>query len=126
MNFKNILLAATVTAGLLSTSALTASVIVDSVVTTDVASYSAPTPLKIVAPSGIARRFQGETIRLSLTIDEAGRPKNINLLSVRDTNLERNLLPAIAQWKFAPAMKNGRPVSADVVLPIELVDKSAS
>jgi len=126
MNFKNILLAATVTAGLLSTSALTASVIVDSVVTTDVASYSAPTPLKIVAPSGIARRFQGETIRLSLTIDETGKPRNIALLSQQDSNLVRNLLPAIAQWKFAPAMKNGRPISADVVLPVELVDESAS
>jgi TonB family protein len=126
MNFKNILLAATVTAGLLSASAVSASVIVDSAVTTDVASYSAPTPLKVVAPSGIARRFQGETIRLSLTIDEAGHPKNISLLAGRDANLERNLIPAIAQWKFAPAMKNGRPVATDVVLPIELVEKSAS
>jgi TonB family protein len=126
MNFKNLLLAATFTAGLLSVASVSASVIVDSAVTTDVASYSAPTPLKVVAPSGIARRFQGETIRLSLTIDEAGRPKNISLLSARDSNLERNLLPAIAKWQFAPAMKNGRPVSVDVVLPIELVEKSAS
>lgn len=126
MNFKNILFAAALTGGLLSATALSASVVVDPVVTSDVASYTAPTPLKIVAPSGIARRFQGETIRLSLTIDESGQPRNINLLSARDPNLVRNLLPAIARWKFAPAMKNGRPVSTDVVLPIELVDKSAS
>ncbi len=120
MNFKNILLAATVLGGLLSVS--TASVIIDSAVTTDVASYSAPTPLKIVAPSGISRRYQGETIRLSLTVDAAGQPKNIHLLAARDANLVRHLLPAIAQWEFVPAMKNGRPVSADIVLPIELVD----
>ena len=37
-----------------------------------------------------------------------------------------HLLPAVAQWKFTPAMKNGRAVSADVVLPIELVDGPAS
>lgn len=121
MNFKNILFAAALMGGLLSASAA-----VGSTATSDVSSYSAPTPLKIVAPSGIARRFQGETIRLSLTIDETGRPKNINLLSRRDSNLERNLLPVVGQWKFVPAMKNGRPVSADVVLPIELVDKAES
>lgn len=122
MNFKNILLAATVLGGLLSVTSASAAVIIDSAVTTDVASYSAPTPLKIVAPSGIARRYQGETIRLSLTVNEAGQPKNIQLLADRDPNLVRHLLPAIAKWEFTPAMKNGQPVSADIVLPIELVD----
>lgn len=125
MNSKNILLAALV-GGLLSASALSAAVVIDPVAMTGGASYSAPTPVKIVSPTGIARRFQAETIRLTLTIDETGQPHNINLLSARDPNLIRNLLPAVAQWKFTPAMKNGQPVSADVVLPIQLVDHPAS
>ena len=124
MNFKTIFSTALVTGSLLSASVLSAASA--STATSDVASYSAPTPITIVAPSGISRRFQGETIRLSLTIDETGQPRNIALLSQRDPNLVRNLLPAIARWKFIPAMKNGRPVSTDVVLPIELVDQSTS
>ena len=126
MNHKNILRAAILAAGLLSASFASAALAVDSAVTTDAASYSAPTPLTIVAPSGIPRRFQNETIRLSLTIDESGRPRNIELLSARDAALVRHLLPAVAQWKFSPAMKNGRAVATDVVLPIELVDEKES
>jgi TonB family protein len=125
MNFKTILSTVLITGSFLSASVLSAASTV-STATSDVASYSAPTPVTIVAPSGIARRFQGETIRLSLTIDETGQPRNIALLSQRDPNLVRNLLPAIARWRFTPAMKNGRPVSTDVVLPIELVDQSTS
>src|SRR5688572_18462928 len=126
MNLKEFLCAAVLTGGLLSASTLASAVVVDSAATTDVASYTAPAPVKIVAPTGIARRFQGGTIRLSLTVDAAGRPRNISLLSGRDANLERNLLPAVAQWKFAPAMKNGRPVATQIVLPLELVDAPTS
>lgn len=126
MNLKEFLCAATLAGGLLSASTLAAAVVVDSASMGDVASYAAPAPLKIVAPTGIARRFQGETIRVSLTIDENGSPRNISLLTARDPNLERNLLPAVARWTFSPAMKDGRPVAVDVVLPIELVDETAS
>jgi TonB family protein len=122
MNHKNILRAAILAAGVLSASIASAALAVDSIATARVESNTAPTPLTIVAPSGIPRRFQNETIRLSLTIDESGRPRNIELLSGRDAALVRHLLPAVAQWKFSPATKNGRAVATDVVLPIELVD----
>ncbi|HEY8996152.1 MAG TPA: energy transducer TonB [Lacunisphaera sp.] len=125
MNFKNILSATVLTGGLLSATVASASITAEPTLSAG-NSYTAPVPLKIVAPSGIARRFQGETVRLSLTIDATGHPKNISLLSGRDTNLERNLLPAVAQWQFAPATKNGRPVLVDVVLPLELVEKVES
>lgn len=122
MNSKKFLLAATFAGGLLSVSVLSATVIINPVGMNESSSYSAPAPLKIVNPTGILRRYQGETIRLSLTIDEAGLPHNIRLLSERDPHLVKYLLPAVAQWKFTPAMRNGRPVSANVVLPIALVD----
>lgn len=126
MNHKNTLRAAIVAAGLLSASFASAALADDSVVTASAASYTAPMPVKIVAPSGIPRRFRNETIRLSLTIDESGRPRNIELLSGRDAALVRHLLPAVAQWKFSPAIKNGRAVATEVVLPIELVDEKES
>lgn len=125
MNTNRILLAATLAGGLLSASALSASVVIDPAPQAGRTGYTAPTPMKIVNPTGILRRYQGETIRLSLTVDAMGQPHNINLLSERDPHLVKHLLPAIAQWKFTPAMKNGRPVTADVVLPIALVDDSS-
>lgn len=125
MNAKRILLAATIAGGLLSASSLSASVVIDPTPQADRMEYTAPAPMKIVNPTGIPRRYLGETIRLSLTIDETGQPRNISLLSGRDPNLGKQLLPVIAQWKFTPAMKNGRPVSADVVLPIALVAGSS-
>jgi TonB family protein len=115
MNSQNKFRAAAFLAGLLSASALSAAVV-------DRSADAAPAPSKIVRPTGIPRRFEGETIRLSLTVDEKGRPHNISLLSERDPRLLRELLPVVARWKFSPAVRNGRPVSADVVLPIQLVD----
>jgi hypothetical protein len=126
MNIKNLLHAAALASGLFSASFASASPAKDNAVSSNTESYSAPTPLKIVTPSGIPRRFQNETIRLSLTVDAMGRPRNIHLLSERDPALARHLLPVVAQWTFTPAIRNGRPVSSDIVLPIELVDQSAS
>jgi protein TonB len=125
MNAKRILLAATVAGGLLSAASLPATVIIDPSPQAGRVEYTAPAPMKIVSPTGLLRRYQGETIRLSLTVDATGQPHNISLLSGRDPYLVKHLLPVVAQWKFTPAMKNGRPVAADVVLPIALVDGSS-
>jgi TonB family protein len=122
MNSKNILLAATLVGGLLSSAVAAAAVVVDSPALAEHAAYSAPSPVKVVSPTGIARRYEGRTIRMSLTIDETGQPHNISLLSRQDQHLERQLVPVVAKWQFTPAKKNGRAVSANVVLPIQLVD----
>ncbi|HWA26819.1 MAG TPA: TonB family protein [Lacunisphaera sp.] len=126
MNSTKFLLAATVAGGLLSSAVIaSAAVVVDPSVMAETASYTAPAPAKIVSPTGIARRYQGQTIRVSLTIDEAGQPHNINLLSDQDPHLMRQLVPAVAKWQFTPAKRNGHAVRADVVLPIQLVDGSS-
>jgi len=125
MNANRILLAATFAGGLLSATALSAAVVIDPAPQAGRPEYTAPAPMKIVSPTGIPSRYLGETIRVSLTIDESGQPRNISLLSGRDANLGKQLVPVIAQWKFTPAMKNGRAVSADVVLPIALVAGSS-
>ncbi|MES1167601.1 MAG: TonB family protein [Oleiharenicola lentus] len=125
MNSKIKFLAIALLGGLLSASALSASVVTDPSSQAGRAGYAAPAPSRIVRPTGIPRRYEGETVRLSLTIDEQGRPHKISLLTERDPRLIRQLLPAVARWKFTPAMQNGRPVAADVVLPLQLVDTPA-
>jgi len=122
MNSKNILLAATLAGGLLSSAVVSSAAVVLSDLTINSSGYTAPTPVKVVSPTGISRRFEGQTVRLRLTVDESGRPRNIALVSGDDQNLVKHLLPAVAQWQFAPAKKDGRAVAAQIELPIELVD----
>lgn len=125
MNSKTILLAATLVGGLLSSAVVSSAAVVLSDLSINAAEFSGPTPLKIVHPTGIAPSHRREIVRLTLTIDEAGVPHNVHFLSGRDPNLVQHLLPAVAQWRFTPAMKNGRAVAMTVVLPLELADDLA-
>lgn len=123
MNFKNLLLVATTAGGLLTASALSAGVVIaDS--PSDNANFTAPAPAMVVGPMNIPQRYQDATIRVSLMVDEQGRAHYVDLLDGRDPALVRHLLPVIAQWQFKPAMKDGRPVSVNVVLPLHLVDRA--
>jgi hypothetical protein len=123
MNFKNLLLVATTAGGLLAASALSAGVVIAETSAAH-AEFTAPAPAMVVAPMNIPRQYQDATIRVSLRVDEQGRAHYIDLLDGRDPGLVRHLLPAIAQWQFKPAMKDGRPVSVNVVLPLQLVDRA--
>jgi TonB family protein len=125
MNYKNILLAAALVGGLLSPIAAQAAG-TGSVIAARGDGFRAPAPLHVVSPVNVPRRYQNETIRLSMTVDEAGRPRNVQLLAGSDPALAKHLLPAVARWQFKPASLNGRPVSTDVVLPLQLVDRPAS
>lgn len=122
MNLQKILFAATVTAGLLSASVVSSASVVVSEIATAPAEYTAPAPLKVVMPVDIPRRYQNETVRLSLTVDETGRAHNVALLTGHDPVLVKRLLPVVARWEFKPATRYGEPVSADVVLPLQLID----
>lgn len=122
MNAKRLLLAATVAGGLFSAATLSARVVVTPPATEP--AFTAPAPAMVVAPTNIPRRYQNETVRLSLTIDKEGRPRHIDLLDGRDPGLVRHLLPAIAQWQFKPATRNGEPVAVEVVLPLTLVESA--
>lgn len=122
MNSKKILLAATLIGGLLSVSTLSGAAVLETAMMNGGEEFSVPAPLSVVPPAGIPRRYQNETIRLGLTIDEQGRPQHIQMLSGNDPYLARRLLPAVARWKFSPARRNGLPVSAEIVLPVLLVE----
>lgn len=121
MNTPRLLLTALAASGLFA--AAHATVIV-SEVATDPASFSAPAPAMIVAPQAVPHRYRNETVRLSLIIDENGRPSDIALARGQDPYLARRLFPAVAQWQFKPATRHGVPVATRVVLPVRLVDGS--
>jgi TonB family protein len=80
-----------------------------------------PVPLEIVHPTRIPLRFADATVELILTIDETGRPSDVQGVRGMPVDLKRSLLPAVEQWRFSPAERNGRPVAMRVRLPLQLV-----
>jgi TonB family protein len=125
MKMKSVILSAAILGGLFSVSSF-ANVIVATSPISAPAIFEAPVPVKVVNPTGLFRRHEGETVKLSLTVDAAGQPHDIRILAGRDQNLTERLLPAVAQWKFIPAKKDGVPVSSRIVLPVQLVDGPVS
>lgn len=123
MKMKSVILSAAILGGLFSVSSF-ANVVVQT--GTVPVKFEAPVPVKVVNPTGLLRCHAGETVTLTLTIDAAGQPHDIRLMQGNDRNLTTQLLPAVAQWKFTPAKKNGVPVPTRVVLPVQLLDDSVS
>ena len=79
---------------------------------------------EVVHPSGLMPRHEGVTVNVCLTIDTQGQPHDIRLLAPRDPYLVKQLIPTIAQWRFAPATKDGVPVTMRVILPVKLIAES--
>ncbi len=120
MKIRSVIASAAVLGGFLPVSSFAA--VIAPLQAPAAATFAAPAPAAIVSPTGLQRRHEGTIVRLGLTIDAAGRPHDVRILSGQDENLARNLLPAVARWRFTPALKDGVPVETHVVLPIELVD----
>jgi TonB family protein len=62
-------------------------------------------------------RWQG-TVVLSVIVDKAGRPRNINVVSPQGMGLDEKAIEAVQKWMFRPATLNGTPVA--VVATIEV------
>jgi len=121
MNSKKLLaLSAIVLGGVLSSSAFATTASSHASVAKAVA-FDAPVVEKMVAPTGLSSRHKGATVTLSMNVDEKGQPSNIRVKG-NDANLVRTLVPAVSQWQFAPAKKNGVAVPSKIVLPVELVE----
>ncbi len=88
--------------------------------------FVAPAPATVVHPTGLLPRFKDARVVLALTVDAAGRPQNINIVSPADESLAKQLLPAVAQWQFSPARENGVAVAVRVRLPLKLVEGADS
>lgn len=83
--------------------------------TGSIARYSvAPVLLHKVEPdySEEARKakFQG-TVLLSVEIDESGRVRGVRVTRPVGLGLEEKAIAAVRQWRFKPALKDGKPVA---------------
>ncbi len=79
-----------------------------------------PLAQKIVNPAGLSRHHLGVTVQLSFTVDENGRPQDVEVSGQNDRKLTASVVAAVTQWRFTPAMQAGAPVSMRVTMPLQI------
>jgi len=81
-----------------------------------------PVPTSIVMPE-VSARFAGQKVVLEFVVDATGKPTLIASGSpAANSELFESVLVAVEQWKFSPALADGKPVARKVVLPVVIAD----
>jgi len=76
-------------------------------------------PILVVQPdpefSEEARKakFQGEVL-VNLIVDASGRPQRVRVIRPVGMGLDEKALEAVRQYRFKPAMENGKPVAVEL------------
>lgn len=81
-----------------------------------------PVPISQPAPrypQEALRRNDGGTVRVKVTVAIDGSVDRLELAeSSGSRHLDRAAMEAVRRWRFQPAVRDGQPVAADVVVPI--------
>jgi TonB family protein len=56
---------------------------------------------------------------LWLIVDSSGRPRDIRVVRGLGFGLDAKALEAVKQWKFQPALKDGKPVDVQISVNID-------
>ncbi len=54
-------------------------------------------------------KFQG-TVVLSIEVDQFGRTRTLGVIASPGLGLDRKAIEAVLQWRFRPALRDGKPV----------------
>ena len=87
-----------------------------------------PSFLHRVVPSypAFAKRLEKQgTVLLRVTIDERGRPAEVEILRKAGFGLDEEAVRAIKESTFVPAKRDGRPLTCKALLPIRFVLKES-
>lgn len=81
----------------------------------------APVPTSVVMPE-VRAKFSGQRLTLEFVVDPTGTPTAIKSATPNaDAELVSSVTEAVAQWKFSPALVDGKAVARKVVLPVSVV-----
>lgn len=86
------------------------------------AGISAPTAISAPDPDYTeeARRAKKQgTCVLWLIVDSAGHPRDIRVIRGLGFGLDERAIHAVQQWRFQPALKDGRPVDVQISVQVE-------
>ena len=80
-----------------------------------------PKPVHIVYaryPESAIREGIDATVLVMLTIPPDGVPKNVKIAKGFRPDFDESAIDAVRQWKFRPAMRDGKPTEVTVTLEI--------
>lgn len=84
---------------------------------------TAPVPISRPPPSyprEALSRGVGGTVRVQVTVAPDGRVERMEVAQTSGNRfLDRAAMEAVRRWRFNPAIRNGQPVSATVVIPVD-------
>ena len=80
-----------------------------------------PVPTSVITPD-VSARFAGSKVVLEFVVDPTGKPTSITSVTPgANAELVAAVTSAVAQWKFSPALVDGKPVARKVALPVNIV-----
>jgi TonB family protein len=80
-----------------------------------------PVPTTVIAPD-VSSRFAGKKVVLEFVVDATGTPTDIKSVTPgASAELVSSVTEAVSQWKFTPAVVDGKPVARKVALPVNIV-----
>jgi periplasmic protein TonB len=59
------------------------------------------------------------TCVLGLTVDASGKVHDVHVTRSLDKRLDQNAIEAVKQWKFNPAMRNGKPIAVFISVEVD-------
>jgi poly-beta-1,6-N-acetyl-D-glucosamine biosynthesis protein PgaD len=76
-------------------------------------------------PVEALRHSEGGLVTLRVQVSADGRPLKVDV-SRRSGNriLDRSAISTVRRWRFAPAMRKGKPIAAVVIVPIEFTPRN--
>jgi protein TonB len=63
-------------------------------------------------------KIQGTCV-LGLIVDERGMVRDVHVTRSLDKRLDQNAMDAVSQWKFKPAVKDGKPVAVRTSVEVD-------
>ena len=84
-----------------------------------------PVPISVVSPQ-VSSDYAGDRVELEFVVDTAGKPTAFKVKSSPDSTLADEVVAAVKQWQFAPAVHNGVPEAMKVVLPVVIVEPTVA
>ena len=80
-----------------------------------------PVPTSVIMPE-VSAKFTGKQVVLEFVVDPTGKPTSITSVTPgADAGLVATVTEAVSQWKFSPALAEGKPVARKVSLPVNIV-----
>ena len=80
-----------------------------------------PVPTSVIMPE-VSQKFVGTKVVLEFVVDATGKPTSITSTTPgADAELVASVTDAVSQWRFSPALVDGKPVARKVALPVNIV-----